>query len=73
MLQQPRGDEMVSLDHAYRAMFRFLDSYWVRGGKTADELGVLLGAMDLSADGPPMDPAMWSDFLAAIDQNKAGV
>lgn len=62
---------MVSLDTAYRAMFRFLDGYWVRGGKASDELAILLGAMDVSTQGSTMDPAMWSDFLTAVDQGAA--
>lgn len=46
-------------------MFRFLVEYWERNGRP-DELGALVGGMDLDADGTPMDPAAWSSWMEAV-------
>lgn len=54
----------ISVDDAYRAMFRFLEGYIDR--TKADEIAALLGSMALADDGVPMDPAMWNDWLAAV-------
>lgn len=55
---------------AYKAMFRFLENYWDRGGRESDEIAELLGSMsmDICLDGKPADPAMWSDWLDAIKE-----
>jgi hypothetical protein len=47
-------------------MTRFLEVYWERGGSNSEELAMLLGAMRTLRDGRPADPAMWSDWLAAL-------
>ncbi len=57
--------DKLTLQEAYAAMFRFLEAYYDRTGKP-DEIGALLGGMALNEDGQPMDPAIWSDWLAAI-------
>lgn len=52
---------------AYKAMFRFLEKYYAltRGG----DVGALLGnmSMDVFQDSMPADPAMWDDWLEAIE------
>ena len=52
---------------AFAAMFRFLHDYWERN-RRPEELGGLLGSMntDLAGDGKPADPAVWTDWLNAI-------
>jgi hypothetical protein len=57
------SSEITLLD-GYKAMFYFLDAYYKRVGEP-DEIGILLGSMDLLADGTPRDPAMFSDWLGA--------
>lgn len=54
----------LSTRDAYRAMLRFLESYYERTG--SDELGALLGGLTIDEDGQPMDPAAWTDWLAAV-------
>ncbi|MFL5742797.1 MAG: hypothetical protein ACJ75B_21440 [Flavisolibacter sp.] len=54
----------VSLLDGYKAMFYFLDAYYKKVGEP-DEIGILLSSMDLSGDGTPRDPAMFSDWLNA--------
>ncbi|HZW16556.1 MAG TPA: hypothetical protein VFF66_09915 [Brevundimonas sp.] len=56
----------LSIREAYECMFQFLDAYWERGGKADDQIAILLGGMNLSADGVTMDPAMMSDWLASV-------
>jgi len=46
---------------AYRAMFYFLEAYYERTG--ADDVGALLGSMQLLEDGMPADSAIWSEWL----------
>ncbi|HEY0599310.1 hypothetical protein [Brevundimonas sp.] len=60
------GVQELSIREAYQCMFRFLDSYWERGGKSDDQIAMLLGGMALSSDGITMDPAMMSDWLEAV-------
>jgi len=57
----------VTSEEAYRAMLAFLEATWERSGR-GDELGALLGSLALDADGRPMDPAAWTDWLAAIER-----
>ena len=63
------GDR-ISLSKGYRAMFRFLEAYFER--TKADEVAVLLGSMNLAEDGKPMDPAMWQDWLKAVQEAISG-
>lgn len=63
------SDQMSTRD-GYRAMFRFLEAYYDRTG--SDELGALLGGLALDEDGRPMDPAAWTDWLAAVRDATGG-
>ena len=56
--------DQIRVDEAYRAMLRFLEDYYARGG--SDELAILLGGAVIGDDGAPMDPAMWSDWVSAV-------
>jgi hypothetical protein len=55
---------------AYKAMFRFLENYYERGGRNDDEIAVLLSSMSMEIfqDGETADPAMWDDWLGAIEE-----
>lgn len=52
---------------AFDAMRAFLEAYWARGGKQSDDIAVLLGSLNRS-DGPPLDVALWDDWLRAISE-----
>jgi len=52
---------------AYEAMLAFLDAYWKRGQKRSDELATLLGSAAMNSDGAPLDPALWSDWVNAVE------
>lgn len=60
----------LSTMQAYRAMFRFLEAYFERGG--SDEIAMLLSGLAINEDGRPMDPAAWDDWLTAIYQARGG-
>ena len=49
---------------AYLAMFSFLE-HWYEMTKS-DDVGSLLGSMPFLQDGSTADPALWSDWEAAI-------
>jgi hypothetical protein len=52
---------------AYDAMCRFLEAYWERGGRSSDDIAVLLGSLNRLPDGGPVDPAMWVDWQDAVN------
>ena len=54
----------------YLVMVEFLRAYVERAG--AGSLATLLADVELDADGMPFDPAMWSDWLAAVDAVRRG-
>lgn len=58
--------ENLSAKDAYRAMFRFLESYYER--TQADDIGAILGSMAMLEDGKPADGAMWQEWLDAIGE-----
>jgi len=47
-------------------MLHFLEAYFERSGRQADELAILLGGAQMNADGVSMDPALWQDWLDAL-------
>jgi len=53
---------------AYSAKFEFLMALYER--TQSDELGALLGSMSLLPDGGTVDPAIWEDWLDAIEKAK---
>lgn len=59
------GGEALSDREGYLAMVEFLLAYVGRAG--AGSLATLLADVEIDVDGMPFDPAMWSDWLAAIE------
>ena len=54
----------LSTHQAFLAMYSFLDAHYQRS--KADDVGALLGSMSLLRDGSPADPAVASDWQAAV-------
>lgn len=56
-----------SLDpqQAYTAMFKFLEKFYEL--TNSGEVGALLGSMALIEDGKPLDPALWEDWIEAVE------
>jgi hypothetical protein len=46
--------------------YRALDQYYQQ--TQADDIGALLGSLQLLSDGIPADPAMWDDWLIAVEK-----
>jgi len=63
-------DNIILTDReAYLAMFYFLEGLYSR--TNSDDLASYLGDMDFNkSDGKPMDPAMWEDWMRAIQKVK---
>jgi len=70
----PRHDEQLTIGEAFQALHKFIEAWWIRDGKTSDDALWLYVATTLgrtqAGDPVPSDPAMWQDFLDAVDQAK---
>jgi len=55
---------------AYRTMFRFLEERYSRF--PSDELGALLGELQLAADGKPFDSAIIAEWDRAVESAEPG-
>ena len=56
--------DTITVVEAYDAMRIFLEKVWRRLDRPQEEIAFLLGGLKW-ADGAPVDPAMWQDWLAA--------
>jgi hypothetical protein len=66
-MMQP--NDTITLAEAYEAMRIFLETVWRRLDKPQGEIAFLLAGLKW-ADGTPVDPAMWQDWLAAAQRVK---
>ena len=57
--------DTITLIEGYDAMRIFLETVSLRLGKTDEEIDFIVGGLKW-ADGSPVDPAMWQDWLAAV-------
>jgi hypothetical protein len=55
----------ITLIEGYDAMRIFLETVSLRLGKTDEEIDFIVTGLKW-ADGAPVDPAMWQDWLAAV-------
>jgi len=51
---------------AFNAMRRFLEGYYER--TNSDDVGSLLGDLQLCQDGGTFDPAAWEDWMDAVEE-----
>lgn len=51
---------------ACAVMFKFLDKYCEP--TNSGEVGALFGSMAVIEDGKPLDPALWEDWMVAVDE-----
>jgi hypothetical protein len=63
--------DTITLIEGYDAMRIFLDTVSLRLGATDEEIDFIVGALKW-ADGSPVDPAMWQDWLAAVQLTCGG-
>ena len=57
--------DTITLIEGYDAMRIFLETLSLRLGTTDEEIDFIVGGLKW-ADGAPVDPAMWQDWLAAV-------
>lgn len=50
---------------AFDAMGIFLNEYYERAG---DDMVTLLADISIEADGQPLDPAAWSDWMRCVER-----
>jgi hypothetical protein len=60
-----KASDAITVVEGYDATRIFLETIWRRHGKTAGEIELLIGGLKW-ADGSPVDPTMWEDWLAAV-------
>lgn len=74
MTLTPRYDEPLTVGEAFQALHNFIEAWWIRGGKMSDDALWLSVATTLGrtqeGEAVSSDPAMWQDFLDAVDQAK---
>jgi hypothetical protein len=59
-------NQKLTILQVFKAMQKFLEGYYQR--TSSDDLGSLLGDMQLLNDESTMDPSAWEDWLIAIDE-----
>jgi len=57
--------EKLTTAEAFQAMLLFLETYYEQ--TQADDIGALLGSLQLLEDGKPADPALWQDWLKSSE------
>ena len=57
--------DTITLIEGYDAMRIFLEKVLLRFGKTDEEIDLIVAGLKW-ADGAPVDPTMWQDWLAAV-------
>ncbi len=57
--------DMITLREGYDALRVFLEKRLRRHGETDEKIELVAGALKW-ADGAPVDPTMWDDWLAAV-------
>jgi hypothetical protein len=60
-----KAADTITVIEGYDAMRAFLEIVWRRHGKPIEEVAFLLGSLKW-ADGSPVDPTTWPDWLAAV-------
>jgi hypothetical protein len=60
-----KATDTITVIEGYDAVRVFLETVWRRHDKPVDEIAFILGALKW-ADGSPVDPTVWQDWLAAV-------
>lgn len=62
-------DHTLTARQGFLAMIKFLEAFYSRAG---DDFATLMTDLEIQADGGPLDPAAWSDWIEAIAEVKGG-
>lgn len=65
--------DAITAQHGFAALVHFLNAFWERDGQPDDSMMKLLSwvSSGVWADGSPGDPAMWEDWLMAIEATRS--
>ncbi len=61
-------EDKLTIKESYLAMIMFLENLYEL--TKSDDIGSILGSMQLMADGGTMDPAYWNDWIKAVNKIK---
>jgi len=60
------SEEFLSFEDAYKASFNFIRDYYIRDGRSSQDLESLLSGMALTGSGKSSDPAFVEFFRDAV-------
>ena len=70
---EPKATDTITVLEGYDAMRVFLETRWQRRGKAAEDIAedivFVLGGSKW-ADGTPVDPTIWGDWLRAVRMSR---
>jgi hypothetical protein len=66
-----KATDTLTVVEGYDAMRIFLETARRRRGDAAGQIELVIGGLKW-ADGSPVDPTMWADWLAAVQTARAG-
>ena len=66
-----KASDTIAVVEGYDAMRIFLEAVRRRHGDAAGQIELVIGGLKW-ADGSPVDPTMWADWLAAVQTARAG-
>jgi hypothetical protein len=61
----PTASDTITVIEGFAAMRIFLATVWRRQGKPPEDIAFVLGGSRW-ADGSPVDPTIWEDWLVAV-------
>ena len=67
-MNEDKAQENLTLREGFLAMSKFVEDYYRRG---SGEMVLLLSDLRLEEDGQPHDPAMWPEWLEAVEHVKS--
>ena len=60
-----KAADTIAVIEGYDAIRIFLEAVWRRHGRPVEQIAFLLGSLKW-ADGAPVDPTSWQDWVAAV-------
>ena len=63
--ETPASPGTITVLEGFDALHLFLETTWRQHGLPADAIAFILGGAHF-ADGTPVDPAMWQDWITAV-------
>jgi hypothetical protein len=67
--ETPASADTITVLEGFDALRLFLETTWRRHSLPADAIAFILGGAHF-ADGTPVDPAMWQDWIMAVQATR---